>query len=58
MRAHPGFELWAPSPLIWVCASQASSVCWGCLPRGHSPVAEGGGAPEAMAAGESSLTSP
>ena len=23
-RAHPEFQLWAPSPLIWVRASQAS----------------------------------
>ena len=56
-HAHPEFQLWAPSLLIWVCASQASGERWGCLSRVRSPGAEEGGAPEAVAAAESSLTS-
>ena len=36
---------------------QASGERWGCLSRGHRPGAEGGGAPEARAAAESSLNS-
>ena len=35
--------------------NQASGERWGCLSRGHRPGAEGGGAPEAEAAGESSF---
>ena len=35
----------------------ASGESWGCLSRVHCPGAEGGGAPEAEAAVESSLTS-
>ena len=31
VRAHPEFQLWAPSPLIWVHASQASGERWGCF---------------------------
>ena len=31
VRAHPEFQLWAPSPLIWVRASQASGERWGCF---------------------------
>ena len=31
VRAHLGFQLWAPSPLIWVRASRASGVGWGCF---------------------------
>ena len=38
--------------------NQASGELWGCLSRIHSPGAEGGGAPEAVAAAENSLTSP
>ena len=38
--------------------NQASGERQGCLSRVHSPGAEGGGAPEAAAAAESSLTSP
>ena len=57
VRTHPGFQLWAPSPLILVLASQASDESWGCLSCVHSPGAEGGGAPEAPASAESSLTS-
>ena len=53
----PEFQLWAPSPLIWVCASGTSGEFWGCFSRIHSPGAEGVGAPEAAAAAESSLTS-
>ena len=53
----PGFQLWAPSLLFWVRASQASGESWGCLSPVHSPEAEGEGVPEAPAAGESSLTS-
>ena len=52
-----GFQLWAPSPLILVHASRASGERQGCLSCVHCPGAEGGGAPEAMAAVESSLTS-
>ena len=37
---------------------RASGERWGCLSRVHSPGAEWGGAPEAIAAAESSLTSP
>ena len=56
-RAHPEFQSWAPSPLIWVRASRASGECGGCF-SAFSPGAEGGGAPEApAAAAESSLTS-
>ena len=55
--AHPRFEVWVPSPLILVWASQASGESWGCSSCVHSPGAEGGGAPEARAAAESSLTS-
>ena len=29
--AHPGFQVSAPSLLIWVCAHQNSGVCWGWL---------------------------
>ena len=58
VRAHPGFQLWAPSLLIWVRTGPASGVRWGCLSHVHSPGAEGEGAPEAAAAAESSLTSP
>ena len=43
LRAHPGFQLWAPSLLIWVRANRASGVCCGCLSRIHSPEAEGPG---------------
>ena len=57
VRAHLGFHLWVPSPLIWVSANRASSVCWGYLSGVHGPGAEGVGAQEAMAAAESSLTS-
>ena len=57
VSAQPGLQLWAPSLLIWVQARQASGECWGCLSCVHSPGAEGGGAPEARAAAESSLTS-
>ena len=57
-RAHPEFQLWAPSQLIWVRASwlQVSAGAAFCV---HSPGAEGAGAPEAAAAAaaESSLTS-
>ena len=52
-----GFQLLAPSLLIWVRASRASGESWGCLSRIPSPGAEGGGGPETAAAVESSLTS-
>ena len=55
--AQLGIQLWAPSLLIWVCASRALGERWGCFSGVHSPGAEGGGAPEAAAAVESSLTS-
>ena len=54
--AQLGFQVWEPSPLIWVHASQASGESWGCFWSVHSPGAEGQGAPEAAAAAESSLT--
>ena len=38
--------------------NRASGECRGCLARARSPGAEGGGAPGASAAAESSLTSP
>ena len=38
--------------------NQASGVCLGWLSRVHRTGVEGGGAPEALAAGESFLTSP
>ena len=56
-RTHPGVQLWASRPLIWVHANRASGVFRGCLSHIHSPGAEGGGAQEAMAAVESSLNS-
>ena len=31
MRAHPEFQLWAPSPLIWVRANWVSGESWGCF---------------------------
>ena len=40
VHTHPWFQLWAPSPLIWVHANLASGVCWGCLSSVHSPGAE------------------
>ena len=30
-HTHPEFQLWAPSPLIWVCSSLASGERWGCF---------------------------
>ena len=67
MRAHPpevsgvgaplGFQVWAPSPLIWVRPIGDSGEHQGCLSLVHRPGAEGGVAPEAEAAAESSLTS-
>ena len=30
-RAHPEFQLWAPSPLIWVGSSRASGELRGCF---------------------------
>ena len=45
-----GFQFWAPVPQL--------GECWGCLSHIHSPGAEGGAVPEAVAAAESSLTSP
>ena len=57
VHAHPGFQWWAPSPLIWVHANRASGVCWGYLSQVHSPGAEGLGVQEVTAAVESSLTS-
>ena len=55
--SHPGFQVWAPSPLIWLHANWASGVCWGCLSHIHSPGTEGIGVQESTAAGESSLIS-
>ena len=28
---HPGFQVWAPSPLFWVRGRQASGELWGCF---------------------------
>ena len=53
MRTHPGFQLWAPSPLIWVLPAGLQV----CLSYVHSPGAERGETQEAMTAAESSLTS-
>ena len=55
VRAYSGFQVWAPSPLIWVPANCASGVFWGCLSGVHSPGAEGVEVQEATAATESSL---
>ena len=30
-RTHPEFQLWAPSPLIWVRTSRVSGECRGCF---------------------------
>ena len=57
LRAHLGFQVWAPSPLICVCVDLASAVCWGCLSGLHSPGFEVVGEQEATAAVESSLNS-
>ena len=58
VRAHPGFQVWAPSPLFCVHASRASGERTGCLSRVHHPGVEGGGVPEPAAAAESSLIGP
>ena len=55
--ALPGFQVWAPSLLIWVHVSRASGECPGCLFLIHCPGAEGGGSLEAVAAAESFLIS-
>ena len=55
--APPEFHVWAPSSLICV-RNRASGERQGCLSGAPSPGAEGGGAPEAVAAAKSSLTSP
>ena len=55
--AHPGFQVWAPSPLILVHSNQASGVCWDCSSVVHNPGAEGVGVQEARAAAENSLNS-
>ena len=66
--AHPptrGFRCGRPAVVSVVgpqsadlgACNRASGERWGCLSRIHSPGAEGGGAPEAEAAAESSLTS-
>ena len=57
VHTHLRFQVWAPSPLIWVPANCASGVFWGCLSGVHSPGAEGVGEQEAMAAVENSLSS-
>ena len=31
VHAHLEFQLWAPSPLIWVRASRDSGERWGCF---------------------------
>ena len=62
---HPRFQVWAPTEVSGVgpqsanlgVRNRASGELGGCLSRLHSPGAEGGGAPEAMAAVASSLTS-
>ena len=55
-HAHLEFQLLAHSLLIWVRTSRASGERWGCF-SAFTPGADGGGAPEARAAAESSLTS-
>ena len=52
-----GFQVWAPSQLIWVRATGLQVSAQASFPRVHSPGTEGGGAPEAVAAMESSLIS-
>ena len=54
MGSQLEFQVWAPSPLIWVSASWASGESRGSLSCVHSPGAERGGAPEATASVESS----
>ena len=52
-----GFQVCAPTPLIWVRATGLQVSAQASFPRVHSPGTEGGGAPEAMAAVESFLIS-
>ena len=54
-----GFQLWAPNPVIWLRTTGLQVSAGAAYPMFfRSPEAEGGGAPEARAAEESSLTSP
>ena len=55
-----GFHVWAPSLLICVRTTgpQVNAGALGLLIPSSSPGAEGGGAPGASAAAESSLTNP
>ena len=56
--AHPpGVSGVGPHSANLGAHNRASGEHWSCLSRVHSPGAEGGEAPEATAAGESSLTS-
>ena len=52
-----GVSVVGPQSAILGVHNRASGESWGCLSRVHSPVAEGGGAPEAAAAVETSLSS-
>ena len=57
VHAKLGFQAWGPSLLIWVSTNWASGESWGFFSRIHNSGVEGGVAPEARAAAESSLTS-
>ena len=55
--AQPGFQLWEPSPLMWVHASRVSGECWGCLFAFTVQGLTGEGCLRPLAAAESSLIS-
>ena len=52
-----GFQVWAPSPLIWVRTTGLQESAGAAYPMFTVQGLRGGGAPEAKAAAESSLTS-
>ena len=58
MCTHLRFQVWAPQSTNLLARNRASGERQGCLWCIHHPGAEGGWAPESVAAAESSLTSP
>ena len=58
MCTHLRFQVWAPQSTNLLARNRASGERQGCLWCIHHPWAERGGAPEAGAAVESSVTSP